>query len=70
MLAKQEEKKYETEIEKGKLKLSEFEISLKHLRREKDLLASESADLAGLRLKQGELEAKEMNLQRLYTPSL
>ena len=64
--SKEDEAQYETKIEEGKRNLNDFETQLKLLRREKDMLASEAADLAGLRLKQEELADKEQTLQKLY----
>jgi hypothetical protein len=68
--SKEDNAQYETMIEEGKRNLNDFETQLKLLRREKDMLASESAELAGLRLKQEELADKEQTFQNLYTPSL
>lgn len=68
--SKEEEAQYETMIEEGKRDLNDYDTKLRLLRREKDSIASESADLAGLRLKQEELVDKELSLQTLYTSSL
>lgn len=68
--AKEEESQFETMIEDCKRDLGDCDTKLKHLREEKDMIASESADLAGLRLKQEELADKENALQKLYTSSL
>ncbi|KAG0587113.1 hypothetical protein KC19_2G141300 [Ceratodon purpureus] len=63
--AKEEDAQYEARIEEGKRSLTDLDTRLKYLRREKDMLASESADLAGLRVKQEELADKEHTLQRV-----
>jgi len=68
--SKEEEAQYEAMIEEGKRDLNDYDTKLKLLRREKDAIASESADLAGLRLKQEELADKELTLQNLYTSAL
>lgn len=65
--SKEDNAQYETMIEEGKRNLNDFETQLKLLRREKDMLASESAELAGLRLKQEELADKEQTFQNLVT---
>lgn len=56
-------------IDDGKREIHELDTKLKILRREKDAVACESADLAALRLRKEELEDKELALQKLYAPS-
>lgn len=67
---KVDQAQYESVIEEGKRDLNDCDTKLKYLRREKDLIASESADLAALRLKKEELAEKETSLQKLYSSSL
>lgn len=65
LTSREDDVRYEEVIDDGKREIHELDTKLKILRREKDAVACESADLAALRLRKEELEDKELALQKL-----